>query len=165
MPSLVLPLLFTFLYLLVASGFKNTRKGIKYKAKVGFGGNRMGDQDNTQIELAKKLLSEEEDILFESLGEVISQQSLGLSKPTRKDKIKKGKNWMSKRYSTFSELICTNEVVKLLLESQSAERRIELAVVIADILAASFTSIPVFTVSVLLVKNGIHELCRTNHES
>lgn len=125
----------------------------------------MEDQGTSQVELVERLLSEEKDLLFESLGEAIFQQSLGLSEPTKKNKIEKGKNWLNKRYSKLSELICKDESVKLLLESQSAERRIELAVVIADILAASFTSIPVFTISVLLVKNGIHELCTTDHES
>lgn len=128
----------------------------------------MDDTDkikNDQRKTLNTLLKLDEDQLLEELGGVLAkQQSLGLSAPNSKRKREIGRTWLKSRSSKFSELICQDQRVKILMKSETADRRIELAAVVADLLAASFTSLPIFTVTALLIKNGIHELCKENDE-
>jgi hypothetical protein len=110
------------------------------------------------LELLFEMNDEE---LFASLGRELQKKSLGAYTTPDKEK-KKGKDWFNDQKNKLAEIICPNDSIKVFFESKAAERRLELATAIAEILSTSLIGLPILTISVLIVKNGLHELCEVN---
>jgi len=112
------------------------------------------NQDQS-LELLFEMNDEE---LFASLGRELQKKSFGAYTTPKKEK-EKGKNWFNEQKSKLAEIICPNDTIKVFLESGAAERKLELATAIAEILSTSLIGYPVLTISVLIVNNSLHELC------
>lgn len=80
--------------------------------------------------------------------------------PDNKNLIAAGRKWLKSKKSEFAELICKDDKILQIRNMQnSAKRRIQLVIAVCDLITGVITGVPPWTVSALIVKEGIHTLC------
>ena len=110
------------------------------------------------------LMALDEEALLAQLGKELAPPGFGSSPRTPVRNRLTGKQWMVDNRIKLAKLICSStQYDSTLPVSNSTMRRAELVAVIADIISSQFIGIPVFIVSVLLVKEGLHTLCGDNY--
>jgi hypothetical protein len=112
-----------------------------------------------QADLEQLLLLETDDLYIE-LGKGLSRKTMGMHGSSPEKNRMLGQNWFASQQKNLSSSICTNERVRIYLSDGRLVNTIELASLIADILSAQYTGIPVFALSALIVKTGLGFLCK-----
>ncbi len=68
--------------------------------------------------------------------------------------------WIEERRAQLQAAVCGSEEIRALSKSaQANERRVILATMIADTIAASIVGVPAITLAVLIVQEGVETLC------
>jgi hypothetical protein len=105
-----------------------------------------------------QLLSASHEDLLARLGADVSQ--LGIRPPSNADLIRAGRRWLTNQRAFLKHAVCRSEQIQRLAASADQhERRVGLVTAIADLLTASLTGLPVITIAVLLVHEGVETLC------
>lgn len=113
---------------------------------------------NSDIEL---LLDSSEDDLLLSLGTAIMGKPA--LPPTMETLIANARHWLSSHRDILVKGVCANTQVRdVVATSGAASRRVDLVAAVADAIVGAVSGVPVVVVSVLLVKEGIHNIC-VNH--
>ena len=110
------------------------------------------------IELLK-LVSQEEDSLFEMIGASLSQEEIGLLPKSRKSLIRIGKNWWENNKVKILSLICKNRA-SLRLDEAFNKDEVQLILAIADLIAGFIIGVSPFVVASLVIKLGIDRICQ-----
>ncbi|GGN43903.1 hypothetical protein FHR83_008040 [Actinoplanes campanulatus] len=106
----------------------------------------------------ERLLLVDEDDLLAQIGRDIAGAS-ARSEP-RAHLIKMARDWLSINSVQFRDAICANPAVRAAMKlSPGRERQLASVVAVSDVLASVLIGIPVVTIAVLLVRNGIDGLC------
>ncbi|MFN8153381.1 MAG: hypothetical protein U0Y08_03730 [Bacteroidia bacterium] len=112
-------------------------------------------------------LTEEE--LFTSLGKITYKSTTNLNSITLSDEdySKKGKIWFTKRLDIIKQKVCSNETILFVLNKEKVLDNVHLAIAIASIFEHVFEPAHVTIISALIIKNGIHRLCKSHqtHDS
>lgn len=92
---------------------------------------------------------------------------LGAMPRSLKDLAQIGKLWLESKKSELIEILCNNEQLNSLLKSEPKrlKDRIVLVAAVADLLSSIITGVSPITVSVLLIKAGLEDLCENTHKS
>jgi len=100
--------------------------------------------------------------LYAELGTVVLNSSLGIGSPNPARNKLAGQSWIRANRENILTLICGHPAIIALGDTSdsSRERQIELASIIADTLSTKYTGMPVIAISVLVIREGIHLLCR-----
>lgn len=107
----------------------------------------------------KHLLSLSEDELLFRLGNDLVGTS-ARSEP-RGALIQKAKEWLSNRSDDFRAAICSSaEVRAIRAMSPADDREVQLVAAVSDVLSTILVGIPPFTISVLLIRVGLDNLCK-----
>jgi hypothetical protein len=113
-------------------------------------------------ENARIYLTKSEDDLLHEIGEK-SELTLN-SFPKRKDEfIEDGKNWLNENLPNLQHKICNNSKVKKLLDTKGIDD-VTLYSAIADLITSLSIGFAPFSVAALLVKRGLHKLCKTDND-
>lgn len=106
------------------------------------------------------LLSRDEDDLMLELGESLSD-SLGLeARRNKKSLIQHAKKWYQTNKAFLTEAVCESKVLEKYVISDEYEKRIEIVAAIADVIAAKWTGVSPFVLSVMVFREGIKTLCK-----
>lgn len=82
--------------------------------------------------------------------------------PARATMVERGKQWFESRIDDIATLVCADERIKLLSRQDVPTHELVVTVAGALDLGAHFLgSAPIITVSVLVVRLGLHRLCAT----
>jgi len=100
-----------------------------------------------------------EEILFIKLGETIDElNSLNIQPLSTEEKEKIGRAYLKSKIHYITEILCKKEIRNLRKDNS----KVELALVIADVLSAVLTGIPLIIITCLIVEIGIDEFCKKN---
>ena len=108
--------------------------------------------DQIVIREIESQLSLDTDLLLRMLG---SSQSIGATPGTSRD----GKVILENAKRTLRDRICVNENVRK-THDLSADSRVQLVAAILDCIAGVVVGVSPITVAVLLVKEGVSNLCK-----
>ncbi len=99
---------------------------------------------------------------LENLYLELGQQLLGLSSlPTSKDTfIRAAQKWMIESRKVLAEKICRNATILAIVKSDQEQNKGILFASLADFLSSIITGVSPFTVSALLIKEGLDSLCK-----
>jgi hypothetical protein len=115
--------------------------------------------DYTQIE---SLFNKNVEELYADLGRESRTPGLGME-PTSEDKFaEEGRRWLARNRDDLAKCLCETGVVSLFISSERVRDRIIVAAAIADLISTLATGVAAFTVSVLLIKEGLDTLCSSN---
>ena len=101
-----------------------------------------------------------DDELYMQLGEAIIIPVLSASEPSRFQLITRGKNWIEKHRNELCQEFSESERVRDFILKGKAYDRVEAVGMICDLIVAVNNEIPVVIPAILIVRNGIAEMCR-----
>ena len=104
-------------------------------------------------------LGQSEDELYEQLGKELQKGNFGATGDTPEDNREFGKNWLSNKRKELAELICNDPMIGKLRNSKRSEDIAQLFTVIIDLISTIISGYPAATVSMLIIKEGLHHLC------
>lgn len=109
--------------------------------------------EETQI---KQLMAKDSAELYAELGRSI------LGRPAFpvpiKELIRAGKAWLKLRREEIKQIVCSDEVHQV-VNGKEHKSELELAVLIANMIAVKLTAIPAGTLAVILVREGLTSFC------
>ena len=111
----------------------------------------------------ERQLSQTDDLLFEELGEVLRKKSLGASPASPEKNRDTGYSWFVRNKSLLAQTVCPHPIIQSFRTSDDENRRVELVAAIADLLLERYGGLPVVTIAVILVHEGIEQLCKEEH--
>lgn len=109
-----------------------------------------------EIEILNLLEQSEEELLSSLAKELIPGNEF-ISNP--KELVTMSIDWLNAQKNNISGLVCSNEKIQEIQESISDDSKVELVTVIADLISGLLVNISPWTVSVIIVKNGLDWLC------
>jgi hypothetical protein len=102
----------------------------------------------------------DDELFFKLATELISSGEFRLSGPiSRQGKIQRAKLWFEGLQENIKQSICFDRRVIAYLADENVQNIVDIAAVVGDILSSSL-SVPVGTVTVLLVKGRLKSLCQ-----
>jgi hypothetical protein len=104
-------------------------------------------------------LAKSEAELLHEIGEK-SEISLSSFPKSYDDIINDGKNWLNENLSDLQYKICSDDLVKQLLETNGVDD-VTLFSAVVDLIASLCIGFAPFSVAALLIKRGLYNLCRT----
>ena len=110
--------------------------------------------------ITNELKKEVPDLFFE-IGINLYKEGFAAAPPHPKKTEKNGKLWFESKKSEIRKLICKNEKVMKVFKENKNDNKIEIITIIADCISNIVigTTIPIITLSVLIFKEGINNLC------
>lgn len=115
----------------------------------------MTPTDSRTFEL---LLAATDDELLAELGASLAPRS-AFPKP-RKALIELAVGWLAANSSRLAEAICRTERIRdLASQDPQAHERAVLAAAVSDVLLHECSGLPVATIAVLVVRQGLHAMC------
>lgn len=96
---------------------------------------------------------------YYQLGSELIHDREFAEEPTRDDLIRKARNWLAILSTKIKKVLCSNSRVKELFNNPSTNRQVLLVAAIADLVSAMVAPASPWTVSVLLVQEGLVKLC------
>ncbi|MBE9070696.1 hypothetical protein IQ260_29065 [Leptolyngbya cf. ectocarpi LEGE 11479] len=114
-----------------------------------------------QERMLANVLKSDIETLYASIGYFEEQKKIGVAPSDRKKLTDLGKQWVNDRKDKIRDLICTNNKINALYNSNSEDDKdkIEAILLIADLIVAICSGIPAIYVSTLIIKIGLKELC------
>lgn len=71
------------------------------------------------------------------------------------------KNWLALKQDSLSSLICKDErIISIFKEDNTTKRRVALVIAICDLISSLVLNVSPWTVSALLVNEGLNVLCK-----
>ncbi len=117
----------------------------------------------------KELLNLSTDEILLLIGKEMMQDKLYANTSDDSNIIQKAKLWFSYKREDFEKVICKNEIVINLISSSDNNRRFLLLTAIADALTPLLLPVSPWTVSALIIQEGIYSFCpnlnKINNES
>jgi len=101
-----------------------------------------------------------DDSLLELLGKHLQGRSA--LPPSPRTLIAEATTWLRGRRDALADKICASTRIQELASAPASARRLDLAAAIVDVLLGMVEGPPVAIISILLVREGIHNLCRTH---
>ena len=117
-------------------------------------------------EKAELLFSLGVDDLYFELGSSLEKPKFGMAPRPRNKVVEVAIEWCKSKKTDLAKRLCDNKKFQSLLNSQSANRKIELASVAFDAIASLsdvFGGVPTLTLSVLVVRELAHNLCESSN--
>ncbi|MEO6037771.1 MAG: hypothetical protein ABIQ93_05100 [Saprospiraceae bacterium] len=105
-----------------------------------------------------ELLEKSEEELFFELGEALPKP-LGARAPSRKKLIRDAKKWLASNNEKLKKLVCKSSGIKTILEKKT-ESRIEIILLIFELLTPEFRLPVAMIIATLLVRQGIESFCQ-----
>jgi len=103
------------------------------------------------------LLKKDSDELLILLAKELMPGNEFISNP--KELIRLSNEWLTTQKTKISKIICSNIQVQKAKKNINNDSRVELVTVIADLISDLFINISPWTVSAIIVKNGLNWLC------
>jgi hypothetical protein len=114
-------------------------------------------EQRKQIE---QLLNTSTNNLYSQLGAELRDSIMrGVGPEHKSALIALARDWVKRNMVQLQTSICSSPGVQDFINSPSTSRRVEIVAIIADIVAQTWVGIPPFTLSALLVQEGLSELC------
>lgn len=102
----------------------------------------------------------EEELLLKLADELIAAGEIRFSGPiTKKGKIERASTWFENVLRQVKASICFDPKVIAFLSGKNRQNQIDIAAVVIDCLTAAKICIPLGTLSVLIVKGRLENLC------
>ena len=116
-------------------------------------------------EILRKIDWDEENLLYR-LGSQIVSEGKGAFPFNRKQLIDAGRKWLLENRELLEKTICSNRNIQdYFLQDKIKKSRIELASVLADLLSGVCIGVSPVTVTLLVLKQGVKELCQDKENS
>ena len=106
------------------------------------------------------LLNQKDSDLYRQIGDEILSISVGIRPPTELEKEQEGRLWFSENRDTLKELICKSNTVTIYLQSERSQERVLTVASTADLISGLLTGISAFSVSILIVREGLMTFCK-----
>lgn len=108
----------------------------------------------------EQLLYFEKEVLYQIVGQsVIENSNLGAIDESPEKLQSLGENWFKSNREKLANALCGTYVVKTYLESDRVSNRILIVAAVADLIAPFVTVVPIITVAVLIIREGLESLC------
>ena len=112
-----------------------------------------------KLDDVENLLRLKEGELAEILGKEILRSALKGKQSNKKEKETLGRTWLNTNIKAIAEQVCKNSKIKHYLNSPQTRKSAELVTAIADVIASTVGSLPVFVVATMIVNQGLENLC------
>ena len=112
-------------------------------------------------EQIEQLLEKHEDELLEDLGRNVGPIGLDAVPPSRRQLIARGRDWLEKNRESVCRSLYQSKTICDYVGGESVFGRVELVAAIGDAIITLLSGPALLTVSVVISKRGIQELCGT----
>lgn len=105
------------------------------------------------------LFVKSDDQLYIEIFEDLPLETLGAVEPPDHVKVQETKSWIDRKRGEICAAIRSDPTVSEHISGKKKDR-VTLVAAIADVLATLFAFIPIFSLAVLIVRQGIDEFCK-----
>jgi len=120
--------------------------------------NHMNER-NSEI-IIQSLLEKSIEELYLQIGQNLSEISLDLDSSDPKKLVNQAKEWMLIKREDLKSSICRSNLIQEYIASKRKFNKVKIVTAIIDIIAAELSIVPAATIAVLLLKEGLENLCK-----
>ena len=97
--------------------------------------------------------------LYIQIGRALMEDSLGASHFDDEELENIGRRWYSQKLQKLRKLICENENTIAYIQENKNNKRMQVVAALADLILGVVGVVPPTTVSLLIINQGLDELC------
>jgi hypothetical protein len=113
---------------------------------------------NVESNEISNLLALSEDELLAKIGIDVAGESLRLRPPSVQDLIQKGREWLIANMQMLQNQVCRDLELRRMVENPTDNQ--VLAIAVLDLITSYVVGVSPITVTALLIKRGLRNLCR-----
>ncbi len=122
----------------------------------------MADTYEIYLEKAKVYAEYSQEELYALLGEEVYS---GMIPPSFDQSVEKGKEWLNKNLNKITDIICRNDAIRKMVNERDKSFVIALTAFLINKIAESLEITNQEVLAAIVVKSGLHKLCKTYWES
>lgn len=114
----------------------------------------------TDLEKIDKMILMSRGELFYDIGSACAETMFGVDDMKEDEFVSAGESWYLSNIKFIKQKICSHNLVINYSANVSENNRAQIALLVLDVVAQKWTSLPAFSITALILKEGINVFCK-----